>query len=256
MVRPTGNRIYRRIIPVLALLLLVSVLLGAVDYPAARGYVNDFAGIISASDAAQIEAVARSLEEHDIQLAVVSVTSLEGLSVDQYTMGLAEAWGVGTAGEDLGVILLLAVEDRSIRIEVGYGLEGDLPDGLVGSILDQYVMEHLRANNFSRGLLEGSRAIAATLADRRELTLRDVSVQQYAVEQESRSSDALNFLWFLFVLLFVFGRGRLWPLLLLGGHRGRSSRHRGGGFGAPRGGGGFGGFGGGGFGGGGASRSF
>ncbi len=246
MARHTGKYIL--------ILLLAFPLLQAADYPRPQGYVNDFAGVISGEHQREIESIARSLSEAgSIELAVVTVPSLDGLDITAYAIGLAESWGVGRAGEDTGVIFLLAPNEREVRIEVGYGLEGDLPDGLTGEILDRFVVGELRQNQFSSGMLEGSRAIAATLADRRGFELQQVQVSSYAQQQE-QGGDA-NYLYFLLLLLLVFGRGRMWPLLFLMGRGGRRYP-RGGGFGASPRGGSFGGFGGGGFGGGGASRSF
>jgi len=257
-----------RLTTITAGLLIVIFMLSAFSaaaaeaYPDPVGYVNDFADVISAHDERIIQETAVSLKNSgDIELAVVTINSLEGESIESYSIGLAEAWGVGTSGEDTGVILLLAVQDRKVRIEVGYGLEGDLPDGLVGSIMDTYMMDKLRQNDFSGGLADGSRAIAATLADRRDFTLQDADLEQYSVAGRSDGDEESmpSIFVIIFIIFVIFGRLRLWPLLFMGFGRRRGpfgggfgSSGRGGGFGS----GGFGGFGGGGFGGGGASRGF
>lgn len=228
--------------------------LAAANFPAPSGYVNDGAGVLTSAQAREIEAVASSLKAGgNIELAVVTVPSIQGMAIEDYSIGLAEAWGVGTRSEDLGIILLLAVQERQVRIEVGYGLEGDIPDGLAGDILDTHVIPEFRRGNWGQGLLNGSRAIAATLADRREFTLPQQRLESYAVRQSSGFDDLEHIFFVLMLLLVIFGRGRLWPLLFLS-RRGRY--YRGGGFGSSSRRGGFGGFGGGGFGGGGASRSF
>ncbi len=252
MARLTG-RAYTWII--LVCLLFVMTQVSAVTYPRPTGYVNDFAQVISAQARQEIETVGASLKQGgNIEMAVVTVRSLEGLAIEDYSIGLAEAWGVGTSAEDLGIILLLAVNERQVRIEVGYGLEGDLPDGLVGEILDTHVVPDFRNNNFSQGMLKGSRAIAATLADRRNFTLQQVRLDDYVVKESTWIDEIQRIFVFLLFLIFIIGRGRLWPLLFIG-RRGRRY-HGGGGFGSSSRGGGFGGFSGGGFGGGGASRSF
>lgn len=245
----------------LFLLLLVPISLTAADYPSPKGYVNDFANVISPADEDLIEQAARALEQSgDIELAVVTIKSLDGQSLEEYSFGLADSWGVGKRGSDTGVILLLAVQDRMVRIEVGYGLEGDLPDGLTGSILDTHVLPDFREGKFSSGLVRGSRAIAATLAEKRDFELKNVNLDKYAVNDDSETDSFGIIIFVLGIIVFLLGgRRRLFSLLLLGQLSGRG--HHGGGFGASgRGGGfgsgGFGGFGGGGFGGGGASRSF
>lgn len=236
----------------LAVLLAVSSLAYGVTYPRYEGHVNDFARVISPQDRRTIEETAEALKRAgNIELAVVTVRSLDGLGVEEYAIGLAEAWGVGTSAEDLGLILLLAVDDRRIRLEVGYGLEGDIPDGLAGSLLDTYVMPDLRQNNYSQALAKGSIAAASLLAERRGFELpRSVAAAQ---PQTTQDSEIPNLIYILIILFVIFGRLRLWPLLFWGS---MVRRPRGGGFGTMPRGGGFGGFGGGRFGGGGASRSF
>jgi len=245
----------------LLLLLLLPVSLSAAEYPSPKGYVNDFANVISPGDEELIAQAAIALEQSgDIELAVVTIDSLNGQPIESYSIGLAEAWGVGKKGSDTGLILLLAVQDRMVRVEVGYGLEGDLSDGLTGSILDTHVLPNFREGNFSSGLLKGSRAIAATLAEKRDFELKNVNLDKYAVTDDSETDSIGIIIFVLGIIVFLLGgRRRLFSLLLLGQLSGRG--HRGGGFGSSgRGGGfgsgGFGGFGGGSFGGGGASRSF
>ena len=246
---------------VFLLFFLLPVSLSAADYPSPKGYVNDFANAISAEDEKLIIQAATALEKSGgIELAVVTINSLDNQPIEDYSIGLAEAWRVGKKGSDTGIILLLAVQDRMVRIEVGYGLEGDMPDGLTGSILDKYVLPDFREGNFSSGLLKGSRAIAATLAEKRDFELKNVNLDKYAVSDDSETDSIGIIIFILGIIVFLLGgRRRLFSLLLLGQLSGRG--HHGGGFGSSgRGGGfgsgGFGGFGGGSFGGGGSSRSF
>jgi uncharacterized protein len=244
-----------------ALLLLLPSLLSAVSFPSPQGYVNDFADVITAAHERDITRTAEALASSgEIELAVVTVSSLEGLSIEEYGIELAEAWGIGTKEKDLGILLLLAPIERNVRIEVGYGLEGDLPDGYVGEILDTHIIPHLRKNDFSSGMAEGSRAIAATLAQKRGFELSAVDIKQYSAVEESPDDPFGGIIITLVVLFFILGgRRRILPLLLMSHMAGRTSRSggfgghtRGGGFGSS----GFGGFSGGSFGGGGASRSF
>jgi len=247
----------RHIVSMLTAVFFLAVLPFAAEasFPEPEGYVNDFAGVISSEHRQQIAETAQHLKEKgEIELAVVTVQSLEGMPIEQYSIGLAEAWGVGTSREDLGIILLLAVQDRELRLEVGYGLEGDIPDGLAGEILDTWVIPQLRQGNYSSAMQEGARYISVLLADRRGFELAGMQSSYEASGGGADEGDGISGYYFFLLLLLLLGRGRLWPLLFLAGRRRRYSPR--GGFGsAPRGGG-FGGFGGGGFGGGGASRSF
>lgn len=89
--------------------------------------------------------------------------SLGGQSVEDYAIDLANSWGIGQAEEDNGVLILIAVEERKLRVEVGLGLEGALPDGKTGRIMDEYMTPSLRQNDYSTGMLEGYKAVASQI---------------------------------------------------------------------------------------------
>lgn len=190
------------------------------------------------------------------QLAVAVVESIEPYgSIEQYSIALAEAWGVGSGEEDNGVLLVLAMGERRVRIEVGYGLEGAITDGTAGAILDEAVLPALREGQYGAGLLRGMEAVSAEIAEAYQVDLREYGAQEQprSLSRSRGSSGGLGRIIYLLIFLFFFGGGRLfWPLLFLTGGRG----FFGGGFGSGRPSGGFSGFGGGGFGGGGASRGF
>ncbi|HHY95754.1 MAG TPA: hypothetical protein GX513_12225, partial [Firmicutes bacterium] len=132
------------------------------QYPAPRGLVNDFAGVLSDSEVRDVEDICRSLQERTgAELAVVTVPTTREETVESYAVNLFSAWGIGKKGEDNGVLLLLATEDRQTRVEVGYGLEGVLPDGKVGAIMDRYLLPALRQGRYG----EGIKACVQALAD-------------------------------------------------------------------------------------------
>lgn len=133
------------------------------DYPAPTGYVNDFANVLTAAERATLTATIVQLEnETGAELAVAIVTSVGDNTVKGYAVDLFEAWGVGKQGRDNGLLILLALMEREIQVEVGYGLEPILPDGLVGRILDEMVPS-LSAQRYGEGLLVGVEAIAARI---------------------------------------------------------------------------------------------
>ena len=239
---------------VMCLLAAGATLVHAQDLPRPRGFVNDFANVISAADARSMEQIITELRDRTrAEIAVVTVSSYEPYgSIDEYAIALAEQWGVGSAADDAGVILLLAMDERRVRIEVGYGLEGAIPDGRAGSLLDRYVLPELRAGRYSAGLLNGTAAIAQAVADEYGVSLAGVRAEPRAAQPAG--PDISDLVYVVFVLLLIGGRWFFWPLLFVGRRRG----FYGGGFGSSSRGGGssFGGFGGGGFGGGGASRGF
>jgi uncharacterized protein len=236
-------------------LLLVGPSWSQGEFPDPRGYVSDFADIISPQDEDRMTAVIAELKEKTTaEIAVVTMPDIGGQSEEIYANRLFAAWGIGVQGEDNGILLLVALQERRFRIETGYGLEGILPDGLLGQISDQQIIPHLRQGRYGEGLLSGTLAIAQIIAQDAGITLSsDVDLPTSPVGTiPGERSFRIPFLLIILLIFFIFGgRMGLLPLLFLGGMpRGR------GGFGGRGFGGGFGGFGGGLSGGGGVSRGF
>ena len=126
-----------------------------------QGLVNDFAGILSPQERDSMEQLLRDLEHKTAaQVAVVTLESLEGGQIDDFTHKLFNRWGVGQKGKDNGVMLLVALRDRKARIEVGYGLEPVLPDVLCGRILNEALFPAFRQNRHAEGLVRAVRRIA------------------------------------------------------------------------------------------------
>ncbi len=218
--------------------------------------VNDFANVIPAQQEARIESMIDELElKTSAEIAVVTLASLDGGEIDDFTNRLFEKWGVGQKGKDNGVMFLAAMQDRKMRIEVGYGLEGAIPDATAGRIRRDIITPYFKANNPGSGIQAGVAALAQEIAQEYGVELSG-AVPKTRYPAQSRSSgkrDGNPILPIIFVIAFVIFAIRhphlaLFLLLSGGGGGGRSS----GGFG---GGGGFsgGGFGGGMSGGGGSS---
>lgn len=128
--------------------------------PTERFFVNDFAEVIDPAAEDSIYSRAAALQEKTTaQVVVVTVDELGGDEPAQYALELGREWGVGQEGEDNGIVILLAEEEREIYIAVGYGLEGALPDSKTGRIIDRYGLEYLKNNDFSTGISEISAAI-------------------------------------------------------------------------------------------------
>lgn len=231
----------------------------AQEFPEAKGYVNDYAHVLSAETWNKLTNLCREVEEKTgAQIAVVTIKSLGDYDASDYVNRLFEKWAVGKKGQDNGVMLFLALEERKVRIEVGYGLEGILPDAMAGRILDSFVVPEFRRGDYNNGMLAGSAAIAGIIAKDAGVEITG-AVSPRIDRSRSRRREGSGFSLMQLLLLFlIFGGSRwLWPLLFastLGGGRRGGDWH--GGWGGGFGGGGFGGFGGGGSGGGGAGRSF
>jgi uncharacterized protein len=247
--------------------LAVPVMLGAAaqDFPEAVGYVNDFAGVIDLDAETQMQALCQELESKTgAELAVVTVSTVGDLDYSEYAIRLFEKWGIGKKGEDNGVMLFVTIRERRVRIDVGYGLEGVIPDITAGRILDDYVMPDLRRGDYSAGLLSGARMIAGVIAQNAGVEVGDQPPANLRSSRQRQQGSGIGKLLFMLFIFLIFARPRwLLPFLLMGSSGRRGGRWDGG-FGGGFGGGGFGGggfggfggFGGGSSGGGGAGRGF
>ena len=214
------------------------------------GYVNDDAGVLSERARSAIEGVMTELQQKTgAEVAVVTAASLDGRDVAEVAEKLFHEWGIGSKSKNDGVLLLVAPTDRRARIEVGYGLEGLIPDGRAGRILDEQAVPRFRAGDIEGGVAATALTIAEIIAVDRGVTLTGVA----PLRPEPKSSSNLLLIILFIAALIVFRRP--WMLLYMMTAGGRGGR--GGGWPGGSGGfGGFGGFGGGSFGGGGASRGW
>ncbi len=159
--------------PVLGTLLLPAIILlfglcqpalGQPSVPALSGRVVDEAGVLSDVARRETEAILKAHEDSTSnQIAVLTVQSLGGYSVEEFALAVAREWALGTADNDNGVLFLLAIEDREMRIEVGFGLEGSLTDATAGRILRNEVRPHLRNGDFDGGVRSGVMAIIGAI---------------------------------------------------------------------------------------------
>jgi uncharacterized protein len=241
------------------------------------GYVTDLAGAIQGDTKARLEALCTELEQKTgAQMAIVTVHSLEGQSVEYYAVDLYKQLGVGGKQDNRGVLLLVSPDERKYRVEVGFGLESVIPDGRAGDA-GRAMVPFLRKGDFSSAIETAAWQLAKYVADDKGVTLSvtpPVEVAPRQTDDGSRSHGfsigTLIFIVVIFLIISNAGRGGgggggwwIWPLIFSnmggGGRRGgwSSGGWGGGGFGGGgSGGGGFGGFGGGSSGGGGASGSW
>lgn len=134
-------------------LLITTASAAALPKPTTDFFVNDFANVISNADEKKMQQQGEALYKAcGAQVVVVTVKSLDGEDLEDYSLELARSWGIGSKNENDGVLLLLSVDDRQVRIEVGYGLEGALPDSKTGRILDIYGVPSFKEDDFSKGL--------------------------------------------------------------------------------------------------------
>jgi uncharacterized protein len=242
--------------PILFLLTFSLKLSAKTQFPQPVGAVNDFASVISEPEKTKMENLCREiLDKTRTSIVIATVESIGDDTIETYANELYRNWGIGMKGEDRGVLILLALKERRVRIETGYGVEGILPDGLVGQILDDSIIPYCKKGKYGEGLYIGLVSLSQVIA-------KDAGIEisgKYRGIKPSGEKTAERFpllsLPVLLLFLFIVFGPFIWPWLFLSGMSGRSRRYyRSGGFGSF--GGGFGGFGGGLSGGGGASRGF
>ena len=224
--------------------MLAALVAIAADVPPLRGRVNDYAGVMGQEQARSLETrLAQFEQETGHQVAVLTIPTLDGEDIEGFGIRVAEAWKIGKKGFDNGVILIVAIKDRRLCLEVGYGLEGVLADALAKQIISDYLVPQFHAQDYAGGILAGTDAVLKVIKNE---PLPE-SARKRGTKQESPINPLLMFL----ITLGVFGmmayasagnrrRNGMWSTH--GRRRGPMI------FGGP---GGFGGFGGGGFGGGG-----
>jgi len=136
----------------------------AVDVPFLTGRVTDNAQILSDETRKAVTANLKAHEEKTTnQIAVLTVPTLDGVSIEEYAVTVFNTWKLGQKGKDNGVLLIVAPKDRKMRIEVGYGLEGTMTDGIAGSIIRNAITPFFKNNDYDRGIDEGVRAIINVL---------------------------------------------------------------------------------------------
>ena len=268
------NKFVKTLIVCLLLLAALFLLMGARDpikpqapvQPTDRFLVNDYANIIDSATETEIYNIGAKLyQDTKAQVVVLTVPNLNGLDLETYSYNVAEGWGIGDKNDNSGVLILVDMQTRQCRIEVGEGLEGALPDITTGRIQDDYMIPEFKKGDYSHGLLSGYKIIAGQIYQ--ELGIES---DYEALPETSGFKSILKVLLFGLIAIIILtvitavikknggGKGG-------GNHWGNSGGSGGGGFwggfggfGGGSSGGGFGGFSGGGgsFGGGGSSRGF
>jgi len=226
------------------------------DRPA--NYVVDLAGIIEPAAEQGLNSYLRELDKKTTaQVVILTIKSLDGESIEGFSIDMAEKWRLGQKGKDNGVLFTISTGDRRYRIEVGYGLEGLLPDSFAGSIGRQYLVPYFKKGQYSQGITSATLAIIGRIADDAKVKITGMQrVRSPAVQgfkKPSLGSAILTILVIVIMCYFFIRNPRAFMMFLffmMMSRGGRGGWRGGGGFGG--GGGGFGG-GGGGFGGGGAS---
>jgi uncharacterized protein len=161
---------------VMAVLLFLPCVAGALDVPQLNGRINDGAKLLSPHATTQLEQKLAGFErETTNQIVVLTVPSLQGDDIDQFSIRVAEQWKIGQQGKDNGVLLVIAQAERKVRIEVGMGLQGVLPDITASKIIREVMRPHLKSGNFDQGINVGTDAIMAATKGEFKATPQDAA---------------------------------------------------------------------------------
>ena len=222
-------------------------------------FVSDFAHVIDASTSQQIDDYCRELHtKTGASVEVITINSTDGMPIEEFATDLEDTWKVGKKGEDKGLLLIFAVKDKKRRFEVGYGLEGILPDAKTGDI-GRSIVPLWEAGQYGQAIYSSVQQMGAVIAADANVSMDDQPAPVHIYHRQPARSSSYGWVKIIFfiILLIIFarggGRGGGWMWFLLGNMMGGGGSGRGGGWGGGDGGGGGGGDFGGGSGGGGSS---
>ncbi len=170
------------------------------DVPKLQGYVNDYAGMISDPAKAKIEQGLKAFEQSDsTQLVILTIPSLDGENLEDFSIKVADAWKIGQQQKDNGIILLVSKQERKIRIEVGRGLEGRLTDLMSGRIVDQVIKPRFKQGDFDGGFIAGASALISA-------TRGEFRAEQRPIQRRQKGFPPfLTFLLFFGIFVLILG---------------------------------------------------
>lgn len=210
-------------------LVVYSLFLFAIDVPHLSSCINDYAGFLKSSEKVELENYLRSINETTkVQIALLTINSLEGDSIEDYSIKVAQMWKLGDAKENSGAILIISKEDKKIRIEVGYGLEKDLTDAVCSKVINKIIAPSFKRENYYEGISEGLHAIVG-------YALKDESLIKSDEKHIEENNEEFLFKWsrstwiFLAILYMFIGRrmGNIfWPFFLFSSIFGYDKKYR------------------------------
>ncbi len=188
-----GNGRANRWLVLLLFLLIFPAAHAAPEFPALTGRIVDQAGLLSSTAQDKLEQLlARHETETSNQVVVLTLTSLQGYDIADFGYQLGRHWGIGQEQHDNGAVLIVAPNERRVRIEVGYGLEGVLTDALSSNIIQTQILPRFRQEKYEAGIVAGVEAILAAIAG-----------SYKPMDKSNEESLAPVFVFLLFMLLFL-----------------------------------------------------
>ncbi len=217
------------------------------EYKAPRPYnfVNDYANVISTPNENKLNSLAEEISSKTgAEIAVVTLVTLDGYPIEDVGLSIGRQWGVGKKDKNNGALIIVAPNEKKLRIEIGYGLEGAIPDSKAGRIRDELMIPEFKKGNIEQGIIYATDEVARLIAEEYRIEITGKYDLPKPQSQRSRSSENAEIIFYIVFFISL-------TIILDRNKRNGSGLYYGGGFGGSSGG--FGGFGGGGFGGGGAS---
>jgi uncharacterized protein len=194
----------RKILALIVLLFSVSLSMADVAIPPLVSHVTDLTGTLSANETAQLEHKLREFETRKgSQIAVLIVPTTHPETIEQYSIRVVEAWKLGRKGVDDGILLLIAKQDRTLRIEVGYGLEGVLPDAVAKRITEEIIIPELKRGNFAGAIDAGIERIARVIEGE---PLPPPQTRHARGDSSGVADVFLNNIIFVFIVLIIIAR--------------------------------------------------
>ncbi len=189
---------------IICLTILVIVLLSITSFAIVSQtkdfFVNDYADVLTEETKNYIMQTNIELQQKTgAQIVVVTIESLDGIDIEEYSIQLARKFEIGDSEKNNGILLLCSTGDRKFRIEVGYGLEGRLTDGKTGKIQDEYIIPYLKNNNYDEGIKNGFNAILQEVANEYNVTIINSEVVN-----DAEKSDEYSFSFYIIVFLDFF----------------------------------------------------
>ena len=189
-------------ISLLLILFFCSIAVFALNVPKWEGPVLDLANVLSASEETELYDYLVSLERQTgIQMAVLTINSLEGNNIENYSIKVAENWKLGQEKEDNGALLVVSVGDRQLRIETGYGLESLLTDAKCGLIIRNVITPYFRNGDYGTGIINGIKNMAGIATE--DLELVDNSVVNESSTSDSDDLAIAIFFFFVFIIILT-----------------------------------------------------
>jgi len=190
----------------------------ALKVPELTGRVNDTAKLMSSREKQEAEDYLKQIEEKTgSQVVILTIKNLQGESLEDYSLKVAEKWGIGRKGSDNGVLLLVSYDDRAIRLEVGYGLEGCLTDTKCGLIIRTIIIPEFKEGDYGEGILKGVKAVGGIIEGDAD-TENNLKQAEAAAQDEGIAGAffAMIFIlvWFLMVFSVIVSRMGLWNIFI------------------------------------------